>query len=286
MREAIPVLPPVVDESFVLAHLDELMIVDTRWYLDGRSGQDAYLAGHLPGAVFADLSTELAAPPSAAAGRHPLPSAPDLAAALGQLGIADTTETVAYDDQGGTVAARLVWMLRALGRSSALLDGGIGAWGGDLEIGEVRRPPVTFTARDLPTSLVADIEDAAAPGDALLIDARDPTRYRGDGDPIDPRTGHIPGALSVPCRENLDGDGRFLPPDRLRERFVKLGIDGTREVISYCGSGVTACHNLLALELAGLGRGRLYPGSWSQWSSDATRNVATGDGPPAEATSH
>jgi thiosulfate/3-mercaptopyruvate sulfurtransferase len=194
---------------------------------------------------------------------------------MARHGISDDSETVVYDDQGGVIAARLVWALRALGCSSALLDGGIGAWPGALETGEVERPEGRFTARPLPAARLCGIEEVAS-GGALLIDARDPARYRGEGDPIDPRTGHIPGALSLPCRENLDAAGHFLPEKALAERFTAAGLRPGDEIVSYCGSGVTACHNLLALELAGFGTQRLYPGSWSQWSSDPERPIATG----------
>jgi thiosulfate/3-mercaptopyruvate sulfurtransferase len=271
------VLAPVVTPEFVADHLGSLMLVDLRWYLDGRSGYDAYLAGHLPGAVFIDLA-EIASDPGPAVGRHPLPSAEQFAAVMARRGISVDSETVVYDDQGGVIAARLVWMLRALGCSSALLDGGIGAWRGALERSEVTPPPAAFRPRELPAERLADIDEVAQTS-ALLVDARDPSRFRGEGDLVDPRTGHIPGAESLPCRDNLDAEGRFLPAGSLLERFSALGIDGDTDVISYCGSGVTACHNLIAFELAGLGNKRLYPGSWSQWSSDPERPIETG--PPA-----
>jgi len=272
------VLPPVVTAEFVAEHPEDLVLVDLRWYLDGRSGRDAYLAGHLPGAVFVDLEHELAAVPGPAVGRHPLPAAERFAAAMRRHGISDDSESVVYDDQGGVIAARLVWMLRALGCSSALLDGGIDAWPGALEEGEVVAVTGDFSARPLPPERLADIEEVAG-GGLLLIDARDPARYRGEGDPIDPRTGHIPGARSLPCRENLDANGHFLTPELLAERFAAAGLAPGDEVVSYCGSGVTACHNLLALELAGFAAGRLYPGSWSQWSADPERPLATGPSP-------
>jgi thiosulfate/3-mercaptopyruvate sulfurtransferase len=270
-------LPPLIDQQYVKDHLGELVVIDSRWY--GRSGHDAYLGGHLPGAVFVDLSEELAGAPGPESGRHPLPETGAFAAAMRRLGLDEESHSVVYDDAGGTIAARLVWMLRALGRSSALLDGGIGAWTGELDRGEVTPAEGNFAPRELPAARLVDIEEVAS-YHGLLLDARDASRYRGEGDPVDPRSGHIPGALSAPCRENLDETGRFLPAAQLRARFAALGIGAGTPVISYCGSGVTACHNLLALELADLGEGRLYPGSWSQWSSDKSRPIATGSETP------
>ena len=269
-------MEPVVDQPHVPAGA---VFADVRWYLDGRSGRAAYEAGHLPGAVFVDLDTALAGPPSPAAGRHPLPAPDDFAAAMAAAGVGDSTVVVAYDDAGGTVAARLVWMLRVLGSDAALLDGGIGAWTGPLETGPgAPRPAATFSARPWPAGALASIDDASDPAH-VVIDARDPARYRGEVEPVDPRPGHIPGARNVACRSNLDGSGRFLAPAELRRRFQAAGAGAGAPVISYCGSGVTACHNLLALERAGLPGGRLYPGSWSQYSADPARPAALGDQP-------
>jgi thiosulfate/3-mercaptopyruvate sulfurtransferase len=305
------VVEPFVDIAWVEAHRGEVVLADCRWYLDGRSGRDAYEAGHVPGAVFVDLDTALTrhADP-AAAGRHPLAEPEAFAAAMAALGIGDEDTVVAYDDAGGVIAARLVWMLRVTGHEAALLDGGLGAWRGELasgpgtrrsEVGDTDRDPATFTAREWPAERLTTIEEvaaisaAAAGGEAgaagsapdaspradasalpVLIDARQRERFEGEPDGVDPEAGHVPGARSVPCRENLGGDGRLLPLEELRAR-IDFGA-GT-EVISYCGSGVTACHNLLALEQAGLGPGRLFPGSWSQWSRDPARPVQTGSGP-------
>jgi thiosulfate/3-mercaptopyruvate sulfurtransferase len=289
------VITPFVDIEWAEAHRDGVVFADCRWYLDGRSGRDAYEAGHVPGAVFVDLDTALTRDADAAtAGRHPLAAPEAFAAAMGALGIGDEDTVVAYDDAGGVIAARLVWMLRVTGHEAALLDGGLGAWRGELETSPAVREPATFTAREWPAERLATIEEVAAvsaaatadPAAALdasgraaapvLIDARPRERFEGEPDGVDPQAGHIPGAHSVPCRENLDGDGRLLPLDRLRARF---DFGDATEVISYCGSGVTACHNLLALEQAGLGPGRLFPGSWSQWSRDPDRPVQTGSGP-------
>lgn len=248
-------------------------MADVRWYLDGRSGRDAYASGHIPGAVFVDLDSCLAGPPSPAAGRHPLPDPDAFASAMGRLGIGDASVVVAYDDAGGMVAARLVWMLRVLGTDAALLDGGLAGYRGGLETSVSRRPPARFSPRLWPVTALAGVEDAGDPA-LVVIDARDPARYRGEQEPVDPRAGHIPGAVNLPSRGNLDPEGRFLAVDRLRARFEAVGAGPA--TVSYCGSGVTACHNLVAMEHAGLGRGRLYPGSWSQYSADPARPVETG----------
>lgn len=270
--------PPLVSAAWLAAHAGDVRIVDSRWYLDGRSGLAAYRAGHIPGAVFVDLDRWLAAPASPDGGRHPLPAPEVFAEGMGRAGIADRDTVVAYDDAGGTIAARLVWMLRALGHAAALLDGGIAAWDGALDAGAGTPAPAAFAPVPWPAHLLASIDDVAD-GRALLLDARSRARYRGEGEAVDPRAGHIPGAVSVPCRDNLDASGHFLPAADLRRRFTAAGAGGTVPVISYCGSGITACHNLLALEVAGLGPGRLFPGSWSQWSRDPDRPVATGDTP-------
>jgi len=270
------VIPPVVDPAWWDAHRDSVVLADVRWYLDGRSGRAAYDAGHLPGAVFVDLDRWLAAHGAPGAGRHPLPEPEVFAEGMAQLGIGDDDTVLAYDDAGGVIAARLVWMLRVTGHAAALLDGGLTAYEGPLELDTPARPSAQFTARAWPAERLAAIDDAADPGNVVL-DARDAARFRGEVEPVDPRPGHIPGARNLACRANLDERGRFLPADTLRERFAEVGVVDGSQVVSYCGSGVTACHNLLALELAGFAPGRLYPGSWSQYSSDADRPVAVGD---------
>lgn len=270
-------IEPFVDVDWLERHRDGVVVADCRWYLDGRSGRAAYEAGHLPGAVFVDLDTALTGHADPAeAGRHPLPEPDAFAAALGALGIADDDTVIAYDDAGGTIAARLVWMLRVTGHEAALLDGGLDAWRGELETTPAVPEPSAFTPRPWPKERLATIEETAAAalsGDAAVIDARQRERFEGEPDDVDPQAGHIPGALSVPCRENVGADGRLLPAGQLRARF---DFGPTTEVISYCGSGVTACLNLLAMEQAGLGPGRLFPGSWSQWSRDPARPVQTG----------
>lgn len=263
-------IPPVVDTTWLADH-PEAVIADVRYYLDGRSACEAYEAGHIPGAVRIDMDEVLASQASPAEGRHPLPDPHTFAAGLSTAGIGETTPVVAYDDAGGAMAGRLVWLLRMLGHDAALLDGGLSAWTGELTT-EVPAPERrTFTPGEWPADLLATIDDAAR--GEFVIDARASERFRGESEPIDPRPGHIPGARSYPLTGNLGPDGRFLTPAELRERFA--AVNSAAEVISYCGSGVTACHNLIAMERAGLGKGRLYPGSWSQWSA-SDRPAATG----------
>jgi thiosulfate/3-mercaptopyruvate sulfurtransferase len=266
----------------------DVVVADVRWYLDGRSGRAAYEAGHVPGAVFVSLDDVLAGPVGSGPGRHPLPDAGAFASAMGALGIGDDTFVVAYDDTGGATAARLWWMLHVLGhRRAAVLDGGLAAWPGPLETGagaDVARAPATFTVRPWPADALVDADGVAAraPG-TVVLDARAGERYRGEVEPVDPHPGHVPGALSAPWSENLDAaTGRFLPAEALRSRFAALGVvDDATEVVCYCGSGVTACHDLLALEVAGVGgkAARLYEGSWSDWSSQPSRPRATGPSP-------
>ena len=269
---------PIVDVAWVEQHRANIVLADVRWYADGRPGRSAYDAGHIPGAVYVELEEWLSAPYSPEAGRHPLPEPEVFARGMSAAGIGDADTVIGYDDAGGVIAARLVWMLRATGHGAALLDGGLAAWRGPLETSPARRPPASFTSVPWPPERLATIDDAADPANVVL-DARQRERYGGEPDPLDPRAGHIPGARSLPCRENLDAGGRFLPLPELRRRLSEAGAGGSAPVVSYCGSGVTACHNLLAIEHAGLGHGRLYPGSWSQWSRDPARPIAVGDEP-------
>jgi thiosulfate/3-mercaptopyruvate sulfurtransferase len=259
-------------------------IVDCRFDLaDPAAGRGAWLAGHIPGALHADLNRDLSAPPGPATGRHPLPDPQHLAARLGELGIDNATQVIAYDQSNGAFAARLWWLLRWLGHGRcAVLDGGFDAWrrsGGAVRVGEETVPQRRFTAAGpaLATADSAAVAAALSRGDRLLVDARAVERYAGDVEPIDPVAGHIPGARNAPFSANLGGDGRFLPASELRARWRSiLGDAPPGQLIAMCGSGVTACHNLLALEIAGLPGAALYPGSWSEWIRDPSRPVATG----------
>ncbi|WP_417218821.1 sulfurtransferase [Arthrobacter sp.] len=260
------------------------VVLDVRWKLGSDTGHGDYLAGHVPCAVYVDLETELAAPPSAGQGRHPLPDPAVFAAAVLRWGIHPGDTVVAYDAVGGLSAARAWWLLRDAGLDTVLLlDGGWAAWqeaGGGIETGEVRADPGTWVP--VPGSLpVIDADQAAAFAEqGILLDARAGERYRGEVEPVDPRPGHIPGALGASTAENLDAAGRFLPAESLRARFAGIdpalasGADG-RPVAVYCGSGVSAAHQIAALEMAGV-RAALYPGSYSQFSSDPDREVTTG----------
>lgn len=257
--------PPFVDLDWCGSHSGEFVLADTRWYLDGSSGRDAYNAGHLPGAVFIDLDRWLSGPASEAAGRNPLPDPEVFARGMREAGINDADTIIAYDDAGGVIAARLVWMLRATGHRAAILDGGMASYFGELECQPSSRIQGDLAARPWPESRLADISEASSAG-RMVVDARNRDRFDGSQDPIDPRPGHIPGAVNVPCRENLDPSGRLLPAARLRDNFGRAGISSGEDVISYCGSGVTACHNLLVLEFIGAGRGKLFVGGWSQYA--------------------
>jgi thiosulfate/3-mercaptopyruvate sulfurtransferase len=272
---------PLVEASWLAARLGApgLVVADVRWYAAG-GGRAAYLDGHLPGAIFADVDSDLAAPPTAGSGRHPLPTPDAFADAMSRLGIGDDDAVVAYDDAGGANAARLWWMLDATGHRAAVLDGGIQAWTGPLDRGEAARPAASFTARAWPAGRLADaalVDQLRRDPGAAVLDARAAERYRGEVEPIDPVAGHIPGAGSAPFAGNLDPEtGRFLPPEALRRRYDEL-VGGRDEVVVYCGSGVTSCHLLLARRVAGLPEGRLYAGSWSEWIADPTRPVAVGE---------
>jgi thiosulfate/3-mercaptopyruvate sulfurtransferase len=255
------------------------VLLDVRWTLGRTDGRERYLAGHLPGAVYVDLETELAAPATPADGRHPLPDVAVLQAAARRWGVRAGWAVVAYDASGGTSAARAWWLLRWAGVTGVrLLDGGLGAWrstGGALETGDVI-PAAGDVVLAPGTLATLGADDAAAlASTGVLLDARAGERYRGEVEPVDPRAGHIAGAVSAPTAENLDADGRFLGAEALRVRFAALG---GRRVGVYCGSGVTAAHEAAALATLGIDAA-LYPGSWSQWSADPTRAVITGPDP-------
>ncbi|WP_405813792.1 sulfurtransferase [Streptomyces sp. NBC_01390] len=256
------------------------VVLDVRWALGDPHGRDHYADGHIPGAVYVDLDTELAAPASPEVGRHPLPDLAELQSAARRWGIRDGQAVVVHDDLGNTAAARAWWLLRHAGVTDVtLLDGALGAWraaGLPLETGVPTAPApgdVVLKPGGLP---VTDADGAAElAGGGLLLDARAAERYRGEVEPVDPRAGHIPGAVSAPTGENLAADGTFLPPEVLRKRFEELGADAGSRIGVYCGSGVTAAHQIAALALAGF-EATLFPGSWSAWSADPARPAATG----------
>ena len=262
-----------------------LVVADVRWSPD-RPAIDAYRQGHIPTAVFVDTNTDLSAPRGASGGRHPLPTPARFAAAMGRLGIGDDTAVVAYDDAGGSIAARLWWMLRVTGHRAAVLDGGLRAWQGQVATGhDEPRAPAEFHPRPWPAQAVVDAEAVdrlRTDPRALVLDARASERYRGEVEPIDAVAGHIPGAVNAPWAENLDpATGRFLDAAELRRRYQELGVRPGIEVVAQCGSGVTACHALLAMDVAGFDIARLYVGSWSDWISDPSRPVARDAGDPA-----
>lgn len=246
------------------------VLLDVRWQLGGPPGHEEYRRGHLPGAVYVDLETELARSGRPTDGRHPLPDAASFEAAARRWGVSEDSLVVAYDAGPGLAAARAWWLLRWAGHDHVrLLDGGLAAWsaaGHPLTDDEVEPAKGDLVVRPgrLP---VLDLDDVAAwPDRGILLDARAGERYRGEVEPIDPKAGHVPGAVSAPTTENVDASGRFLAPDVLRQRFRELGVDDGTDVAVYCGSGVTAAHEIAALAVAGIDA-RLFAGSWSQWSN-------------------
>ena len=279
-----------------LAGRTPLVVLDVRWRLGGPPGIDSYYEGHLPGAVFVDLDTDLSGPPGSG-GRHPLPTAADFEAAMRRLGVRSEYPVVVYDDGDSTIAARAWWTLRYFGHDQVrVLDGGFRAWaaaGRPVTVDDPDVAPGDFTATPGQLPVLDAAGAAALARSGVLLDARAGERYRGEVEPVDPAAGHIPGAVSAPTAANVGPDGRFLPPDQLRRRFEGLGISVGRpgepgqpgqpgvlalDVGAYCGSGVTAAHEVLALDLAGV-PASLYVGSWSGWTADPSRPVATGAEP-------
>jgi len=290
-----------VDSLEELLGNPRLGLIDCRSdLLNPDSGRKAYIEAHIAGARYADLNRDLSAPVGPHTGRHPLPAPHTFAARLAELGIGKHTQVVAYDEANGAYAARLWWMLRWLGHDAvAVLDGGFKAWsaaGGELQSGDTAlsapaRGAHGHAAEDHPETLpvhsrtnalvtTADLQQALRNPNMLLVDARAKERYAGHVEPIDSAAGHIPGAVSHPFTANLDADGRFLSAAELKRRWQQL-LAGKQpeQVIAMCGSGVTACHNLLSLEIAGLTGAKLYAGSWSEWIRDPARPVARGDQP-------
>jgi thiosulfate/3-mercaptopyruvate sulfurtransferase len=259
-------------------------LLDVRWTVAEPDGRPAYLASHIPGAVYVDLDAELSDRSTRGRGRHPLPSVAALQGSARRWGLNPGDAVVVYDDWGGQAAARAWWLLRAAGVGEVrLLDGGFAAWraaGNETETGEVTPPVGTLTIVRLDGLPLVDADGIAARAgspDDLVLDARAAARYRGDEEPLVQRAGHIPGAVSAPTAANLDADGSFLPATQLRDRFAALGATAA-PVTVYCGSGITAAHQIAALAIAGIDA-TLYPGSWSEWSSDPDRPIATGPQP-------
>ena len=271
----------LIEAQIVYEHLDEpdWTFVDCQYDLmDKNAGYQSYLAGHIPGAVYAGLHRDLSGPPVTDCGRHPVPSLEALEMNFSAMGIANHKQVVAYDNAGGTFAARLWWLLNYAGHTRvAVLDGGLNAWkqaGYKLENDEQQAVTGSFKA-DLNTMALVRVNEVATV--PRLIDSREPDRYTGKTEPIDPVAGHIPGAINHFWKNNLDAQGKFLAPERLRQVLREV-YSGTRAegVVFYCGSGVSACHNLLAAVHAGYPLPRLYAGSWSEWCSDPDRPVAVG----------
>lgn len=271
---------PVIDPARLadLVAAGPVSLLDVRWQLGGPPGHEEFLRGHLPGAAYVDLESDLADPPGAR-GRHPLPDPDRFVSAMRRCGVRADVPVVAYDAVGGTSAARCWWLLRHHGhREVMVLDGGLDAWvaaGGPLETAEGAVEPGDFTGG--PGSMpVLDADGAARVArQGVLVDARAPERFRGEVEPVDPVPGHIPGAVNVPTAVNLDERGRFRPAAELAVAYELAGVTPSRRIGVYCGSGVTACHDVLALEVLGVGAA-LYPGSWSEWVRDRRRRVATG----------
>jgi thiosulfate/3-mercaptopyruvate sulfurtransferase len=271
------------DLAAQMAH-QSCALIDCRFMLDDVAwGRRQYEAGHIPGAVYAHIDDDLSGPKTGTNGRHPLPSPDALRGTFSRLGIDADVQVVAYDQDNGMYASRLWWLLRWMGHDAvAVLDGGFAQWtseGRPVTVGVETRSGRTFSGSPRNELLVdADAVEGNLTSNAwLLMDARAPERFRGDVEPIDRVAGHIPGAVNVFYKENLDERGLFRAPADLRAR-LEGALDGRKaeDVVAYCGSGVTACHNVLALEHAGLHGARLYAGSWSEWSSDAHRPIATG----------
>jgi thiosulfate/3-mercaptopyruvate sulfurtransferase len=283
-----PNIPTLVSAEWLAAHLENPAVrpVDVRWYLtEPAKGRTEYAQAHIPGAPFMDMESDLTSPRGQGPGRHPLPTPEAFAAAAGRAGIGDETHVVVYDSSGGAAAARLWWLLRYFGHPRvSLLDGGWPAWQAAGYLTETSAPSIpqaSFTAAPHPEMVVdADAVDRLRRDPrVLLLDARANERYEGRVEPIDPQAGHIPGARSAPFAGNLRDDGHMKSADELRDRYLALGADAAEQIICYCGSGVTAAHDILALHLSGRTDALLYEGSWSDWSSDPARLVATGPEP-------
>lgn len=269
---------PLIDVAELAERLADVTVLDVRYRMGGPDGREEFAAGHVPGASYVDLGTALAAAPGPR-GRHPLPDEGDFVAAVRAAGVSDERPVVVYDDWSGHAAARCWWLLRFFGHEDVrVLDGAWPAWrdaGLPVEQGTGGpHEPGDFTAAPAPAMPAVDV--ASVTGVEVLVDARAAERYRGEVEPVDPVAGHVPGARNVPTARNLGADGRFRTPAELAEVYAEVGAVPGADVAVYCGSGVTAAHDVLALELAGV-RAALYPGSWSEWVADPARPVETGE---------
>ena len=273
-----PLISPLIDASELRSRLGDVTLLDVRYRTGTSSGAADFAAGHIPGAAYVDLDRDLAGPPGAG-GRHPLPEPALFLAAMQRAGVGLEGGVVVYDDWAGQAAARAWWLLRHSGhRDVRLLDGGRSAWravGGDVETGPGDPVPGDFHGRP---GAMAVVDADGVPGVGVLVDARAPERYRGEVEPIDPVAGHIPGAVNVPTVRNLDNHGHFRDAVELRAVYAEVGAVPGVDVAAYCGSGVTAAHDVLAMEVAGISAA-LYPGSWSGWVTDPDRPVATSESP-------
>jgi thiosulfate/3-mercaptopyruvate sulfurtransferase len=280
------VFTTLISTSALAKCVDErtAIVIDCRFKLDDPDwGPGTFRTSHIPGAVYAHLDRDLSGRKTGMNGRHPLPDIGSLAATLGRLGVSNGVQVVAYDQDNAIYASRLWWTLRWVGHDAvAVLDGGFAAWVREnraVEQGDAATQHASFVAAPRPEMIVdlTDVEAIVSSGSALLLDARAPQRYRGETETLDRVAGHIPTASNYFYQQNVDDRGVFRSADDLRSRFAQsLGSTSPRDLVCYCGSGVTACHNLLALEHAGLTGARLYPGSWSEWSADDRRGVETG----------
>ena len=274
-------IEPIVSLAEVRRDFPNAIFCDVRYAPDGSQGYHDYLRGHIPGARFVSMDEVLASKPGPIVGRHPLPSAESFAESLGHLGLGNDDVVIAYDGSGGRFAGRLVWMLRILGQNAALLNGGLQAW-----LDQMPNEPLSSSIPQWipcgrkvvpwPDSDIVNADDVglAIQNGQLVVDARAPERFRGDHEPLDPKAGHIPGAKNLFFGDNyVNGGNYFKSPSELRARFLSEGFD--KATICYCGSGVTACNNVLAAEAAGLPRPKIFVGSWSGWCSDDRREIAT-----------
>ncbi len=275
-------MEPLITAKELEAGLSSYTILDVRYRLLGPSARPDYDEGHLPGAVFVDLDRDLAAP-AGEHGRHPLPQPDDFQVAMRRLGVSPSRPVVCYDFADSTFASRAWWLLRYFGHPDVrVLDGGYAAWraaGGAVSRAAVEVAEGDFVARPGGLTLLDADQAAALARTGVLLDGRSAERYRGDHEPIDPVAGHIPGAVSAPSLALVDATGHFLPPEQLRAKFDEVGVTADVPVATYCGSGLVASHEVLALALAGTPDAGLYADSWSGWITDSTRPVATGDSP-------